>query len=365
MTNRERFREAMAFEVTDRPCHVEQGFWQETLHRWRSESLPPLKDEAFEYLGERPDVFDHFDITRFGYVMGFQYYVPKFKEEIIEETDTYTVVRDERGCTSKRSKRGASIPQFLDYPIKSRRDYESLKERLEPKLSERYPADWDRIAAEMREQQDVLVVPHMDGFFGYPRELMGLEHFVMMFFDEPELIRDIINDRCDFYIQVHEKAIRETKPDFVFIWEDMCFKNGPLISPALFREFLLPAYQKLTGFLRSLGIENIVVDSDGDARQLIALWLEAGVTGLLPFEVKAGMDVVKIGEEFPTLQIFGGIDKHVLERGRKDIDRELERVLPAMLKRRGYVVTLDHWVHAEIPLENFSYYVQRVRGFKD
>ena len=149
----------------------------------------------------------------------------------------------------------------------------------------------------------------------------------------------------------------------MFIWEDMCFRNGSLISPALFREFLLPAYRKLISFLRGLGIEHVVVDTDGDARQLIALWLEAGVTGLLPFEVKAGMDVVKIGEAFPTLQIIGGIDKHALEREKQDIDNELERVLPAMLKRRGYVATLDHWVHAEIPLENFAYYVERVKDF--
>ncbi len=83
-----------------------------------------------------------------------------------------------------------------------------------------------------------------------------------------------------------------------------------------------------------------------------------------PFEVKAGMDVVKIGEEFPTLRILGGIDKHALERTKVDIDAELDRVLPAMIKRGGYVVGLDHWVRSAIPLENFQYYVDRVRSFR-
>ena len=364
MTNRERFRAVMAFEQTDRPCHIEQGFWPETFERWRAEGLPSdIKEPVFSYLGDRPDMFDHFEVIRFGYMLPRQYYVPAFEEEIIEETDTYRIVRDSLGCTAKHSKVGASMPQFLDYPVKTRRDYEALKERLQPSLSERYPHDWDDVARAMRDQEDVIVATHMDGFFGHPRELFGLENLLMTMYDDPDLVHDILNDRCDFYMQVYERAIRDTKPDFAFIWEDMCFKNGPLISPALFREFMLPVYRRLTDYLKSMGVKNIVVDSDGDVSQLLPLWLEGGVTGVLPFEVKADMDVVRIGEEFPTLQIIGGIDKHALERTPEDIDQELERVLPPMLKRGGYVVSLDHWVQPQIPMRNFEYYVDKVKKF--
>lgn len=364
MTNRERFRAAMAFEPTDRPCHIEHGFWPETYCRWQEEGLPgEIHKPVLTYLADRPDLFDYFGIIRLGYMLLGQYYLPPFETQVLEETETYRIVRDGRGCTAKHSKVGASVPQFLDYPVKCRRDYEALKERLQPALSERYPPDWERIAAAMRSQQDVLVCTHMDGFFAYPRELMGLTHLLVTFYDDPALIRDLINDRCEFYMQVYEQAIRDTRPDLAFIWEDMCFKNGPLISPALFREFLLPAYRKLTDFLKGLGVSNIIVDSDGDVRPLIPLWLEGGVTGLLPFEVKAGLDAVQIGQEFPTLQIIGGLNKHAFERSREAIDAELERVLPAMLRRGGYAVSLDHWVPPQIPLENFRYYVERVRAF--
>lgn len=366
MNNRERFRAAMAFEKTDRPCHVEHGFWPETCKKWRSEGLPSeIHDPVLCYLGETPDLFSYFDVTRFGYVMLEKYFIPHFEEEILEETDTYYVTTTGTGTTVKISKTNVCVAQFLDFPVKTRQDYEELNERLQPMIEQRYPENWEELAKRMRGQNDVLVCTHMDGFFGYPREILGVENMLMMFYDDPDLILDIINDRCDFYISVYEKAIRDTQPDFAFIWEDMCFKNGPLLSPAIFREFMLSAYKKLTAFLRSMGIEHVVVDSDGDISALIPLWLEGGVNCLLPFQAKMGMDVVQIGKDYPDLRIIGGIDKHTLERSRADIDVEMDRVIPPMLERGGYIVSLDHWVQPEIPLENFEYYVRRVREITD
>jgi uroporphyrinogen decarboxylase len=362
MTNRERFRAAMFFEPVDRPCHLEHGFWHETWLRWRDEGLPEgIKSPVLAYMGDRPDLFDYFDVIRYGQVRPEQYLLSPFEHKVLEETESWVMCRDWMGRTVKSSKLGASVPQFLDYPVKDRRDYEAMKDQLAPALDRRYPADFGEIAAAMRAQDEVVVCAHMDGFFGFPRELIGAERLLYMYYDDPGLMREIISDRCDFLMRVYERAIRETKPDFAFVWEDMCFVNGPLIGPATFREFLLPAYQRLTGFLREMGVGPVIVDSDGDVRKLLPLWLEGGVTGCLPFEVKAGMDVVRLGEEFPSLQIVGGINKHALERTRADIDAEIERVLPAMMKRGGYAVSLDHHVQPEIPMENYRYFVEKVR----
>ena len=215
----------------------------------------------------------------------------------------------------------------------------------------------------MRSQtRDVLGV-HLEGFFAYPRELMGVERFLITLHDDPELIQVMIQDRVEANIALYERAIAETRPDFAFIWEDMCFKNGPLISPTMFRRFMLPAYQKLTAFLGRMGVHTIVVDSDGDVSLLIRLWLEGGVTGLLPFEVRAGMDVHQVRADYPGLQIIGGIEKHRLEIGQDEIDAELARVLPTMLRQGGYCPSLDHWVHSEISLDSFQYYVEKVRSY--
>jgi uroporphyrinogen decarboxylase len=365
MDNRERFRTAMKFQPTDQPCHLEHGFFQDTYDCWRKEGLPVeiIYDPDIFHHTNGPDLFDYFDITKFAYMTLEQYYVPPFKRQILEENPDYKLLRNERGVLLKEKLGNVSMPQFLEYPIKTRQDYHALKDRLLGSPKQRFPAYWDEQVQFVRNQRDRIVGVHLDGFFGYPRELMGVVQLLTTYYDDPELIQEIINDRVEADIQLYEQAIEEIRPDFAFIWEDMCYKNGPLLSPAMFRKFMLPAYQKLTGFIKKMGVETIIVDSDGDISQLIPLWIEGGVTCLLPFEVKAGMDVTKFREQYPKLQIIGGIDKHALEHNQNNIDRELERVLPIMLPQGGYCVALDHWVHSEIPLEKFAYYVERIRKY--
>ncbi len=365
MNNRERFLAAMAFQKTDRPCHIEHGFWNETYDRWLKEGLHrtvPLPELFFR--SPENDLFAYFDVIKFAYVMVEQYYIPAFEEETLSLTDTVRTFRSSRGVLMREKRGSVSIPQFLEYPIKSRDDYFDLRSRLVGSPEKRFRQDWDEQIAFIRSQDREVTSTHMDGFFGYPRELLGVEHLLTMYHDDPGLMHTIIDDHLQLLMSLYEQVIRDLRPDFAFIWEDMCYKNGPLISPRTFREFMLPAYQKLTHFLKQLGVKNIIVDSDGNIEKLIPLWLEGGVTGLLPFEVKSGMDVIRIRKQYPRLQIIGGVEKHCLEHGRAEIDAELERVLPDMLARGGYCVSLDHWVHEDISLENFRYYVDRVHNFE-
>jgi uroporphyrinogen decarboxylase len=362
MNNRERFLATMEFKQTDRPCHMEYGFWNETYDRWRGEGLPEgvVLPELF-FRSPLNDLFGYFDVAKIAYVMVEQYYIPAFPEETLSLTTDERLFRSTRGVLMRERKSNVSIPQFLDYPIKCREDYEVHRERLTGSPEKRYRDDWAEQIAFIRSQDRDLVSTHMDGFFGFPRELVGVERLLTLYHDDPGLMHQIIDDHLELLLTLYEPVIRDLRPDFAFIWEDMCYKNGPLISPRTFREFMLPAYQTLTRFLRQLGVRHIIVDSDGNVEKLIPLWMEGGVTGLLPFEVKSGGDVCRIRKQYPTLQIIGGIEKHALEHGKAEIDAELERVLPVMLAQGGYVAALDHWVHSDIPLANFAYYVEQVK----
>ena len=94
----------------------------------------------------------------------------------------------------------------------------------------------------------------MHGFFGTPRDLLGEVQVLLAYHDQPDLMRTIVNDLADFWIEVYDRMLDRIDVDVAMIWEDMAYKNGPLISPAMFREFMLPAYKKLTGFFRDRGI---------------------------------------------------------------------------------------------------------------
>ncbi|MEM1515235.1 MAG: hypothetical protein QXH24_04205, partial [Candidatus Bathyarchaeia archaeon] len=91
-----------------------------------------------------------------------------------------------------------------------------------------------------------------------------------------------------------EKAVKEIKPiiDFAHWWEDMCYNNGPLISPRLFKEFMVPEYKRVTSFLKDHGIWINIVDCDGNINSLVPLWLEAGINCMFPLEVRAGTNPI-------------------------------------------------------------------------
>jgi uroporphyrinogen decarboxylase len=163
-------------------------------------------------------------------------------------------------------------------------------------------------------------------------------------------------------MEIYSPVLENLDVDAFIMWEDMCYNTGPLISPAMFREFMLPAYKKFTSYLKDLGVKNIFVDTDGNCWKLIALFLEGGVTGIYPFEAAANMDVVEVRGQYPKLQMMGGIDKRAVTKGRKAIDEELDRRIPAMLEKGGFIPCIDHHVPPDISLDNYVYYRDRIKS---
>ena len=132
-----------------------------------------------------------------------------------------------------------------------------------------------------------------------------------------------------------------------------------MVSPRIFAEFLAPVYRRINGFLREHGIDVVLLDTDGNVWDLIPQFLEVGVTGLYPFEVRAGMDVAEVRARYPRLQMLGGIDKGALVAGPEAIDGEIARVAP-VIRSGGYVPGVDHCVHPDVPWDHFLYYRQRL-----
>ena len=176
-----------------------------------------------------------------------------------------------------------------------------------------------------------------------------------------DLIRDVLGHLTNLWLGLFEEVLADTDVDYAYIWEDMSYKSGSMVSPRIFREFLMPVYQRITGFFREHGIDIVLLDTDGDVWGLIPLLVEGGVTGLYPFEVRAGMDVAAVRARYPRLQMLGGIDKNALVQGPAAIDAELARVAP-VIRSGGYVPGIDHYVHLGVPWAHFEYYRERLAG---
>jgi len=383
MNTRERFLSIMDFKYCDRTLLWEWGYWGGTIQRWYNEGLPLRRGlrKSAEYgetvagpgaawrsgvlnIQEAEDVSIVFDFDKGRETIALQnFFYPPYEKKILNEDKEYITYVDEMGVTMRERKDRASKPQFLNWPVKNRDDWERIKaERFQIRIKDRLPPNWHQLIHKYKNRDYPLSIGSgYCGFFGSLRALIGEEHLFYIYYDNPKLVHDILNFLTDFWIEIYGKVLEEVQPDSADFWEDMCYKNGSFISPALFCEFMMPCYKKLIGFLRSNGIHHFCVDSDGNVQEVIPLFLKCGMTGMLPFEVQAGNDIVKIRKRYPQLQIYGGIDKNLIAQGKRAIDAELEAKLPFLLQQGGYIPFLDHLVPPTISWENFQYYRKRIK----
>lgn len=380
MNTRQRLLAALNFEPCDHPPYWEWAYWPETLDRWYGEGLEqrvgypasmlksePLNGGAGDW---RPPMPREGDARReLNLDEGF-FHPPVWgriplpcEKLILEENDQFQILRDTDGVTKKVLKDSMSMPLFISYPIKSPRDWEEMKANFTPSFRERIPPDWDQVTASLRDRGRTFPVSLLgfpEGLFGQLRDLMGVDYLLYSMYDEPEMIHDMLGVMTDLWIGLWEEQVAQFEVDSVTFWEDMCYRAGPLISPKMFQSFLTPCYKRLTDAGRAMGIKHYLVDTDGDMRKLIPLWIEAGITGVYPFEVQAGMNVEEIGKQYPRLAVLGGIDKREIDLGQEAIDRELEKRLPTLLQRGGFIPTLDHHVTPEVSWQDFVYYRQKL-----
>ena len=256
----------------------------------------------------------------------------------------------------------------IDAPVKDWKTWNEYKQRYDPSTIEsRLPKNWDAIVARLKDRDFPIRLGGTNGgFLGFPRQIMGLTNYLIALYDEPELVHDICDTFADFLIAYYGRICEDVKVDCLLIWEDMAGKQGSLISPQHFREFLTPRYKRMVGFAKDVGIDIILTDSDGYVEQLIPLIAETGVTGMYPFERAAGNDLLKIREAFPDFQMIGGVDKRVLFDGatKKDIDDELA-ITAKMLKTGRYIPHIDHFVSMDCRFDAFTYYRSRLNDIID
>jgi uroporphyrinogen decarboxylase len=163
------------------------------------------------------------------------------------------------------------------------------------------------------------------------------------------------------------EAILETgaKFDFAHYWEDICFKNGPLLSPSLFEELCAKHYKKRNELFHKYGIDIISLDCDGVVEQLLPTWVENGVNTMFPIEVGVwGDQFAPAREKFGDRVLgVGGMDKTALRLDKDAVDRELER-LEGLVALGGFIPCPDHRLMPGSKFELVKYYAEEVKKIK-
>jgi uroporphyrinogen decarboxylase len=353
MTSRERFHETFRYGQPDRVFMHPQWTYGETRQRWLDEGMPA--DVHFN---------TYFDFDRFEIIPITKEPWPILKTRVAERTDEWNLYEDEFGGQFKRwHDRELGMSQWITYPLRGREQWELMKQRLNAADPIRYPEYWEDYKRAVRGRDYPLGI-HAGSFYGWIRNWVGMEYLALWYADCPDLIHEMTETIADFMLKLLDRALTEIPDfDYALLWEDMCYKTGPLISPQAFRGFMLEPMKRVTARLHEAGIDIIMVDCDGQIDALLPLWLEAGVNLHYPLEVASDCDPLKYRELYgKEVLLIGAIDKRVMRDGctKADVEREVMAKVPELWKQGGYAPFVDHAVPPDVPFELFKYYVDLV-----
>lgn len=273
MNHVERFRAVMSFKPIDRLPRWELAmWWDKTIKRWHNEGFPKTLAEN-----------DIFGISQY---VGLDPYIQFW---------------------FSASKCGIEACQHpIHGSVKKMEDYLALKPYIFPDHTRAIDIMYGW--ANRQKEGDVVVWTTLEGFFWFPRSLMDIERLSYAYYDQPELIHAMNSDLLAFNLNLRNEMEKRCIPTFTTIAEDMSYNLGPMISEQVFNDFIRPYYRKLFDRLDEMGVFRII-DTDGDVTIMVP-WLKmAGAHGILPLERQAGVDGMKLRNQFPDLCMVGHFDK--------------------------------------------------------
>jgi uroporphyrinogen decarboxylase len=346
---------------------MEFGYWESLKTRWQAENHLPkglprnaegvLLDSAVEaWFGCEP---------RTGISPRIEP-GPLRPIEVLEQRDGKVVYRDGLGVLCEEVTEGIrSIPHFLEFPIKDRATWNSFRDEFLDLDAEwrAQPSDWiDARARELRASPSPVGIG-FGSFIGKIRDWVGFENLAYLSHDDPELLEEMVAHLAALKLKYLPALLRRITFDFASGWEDIAFNSGPLLSPRVFQETIVPHMRPVMQLLRQHGVDVIFTDCDGNVNQLIPLWLDVGLNCMFPLEVRAGNDVVALRKRHGRdLLGIGGFDKFPLLEGKQAILAEFRRLEP-IVRDGGFIPHVDHRCPDGVPYDNYLYYVREKCAF--
>ena len=372
MTNRERAMNILHFKEADRMPAVHFGYWAELLDEWAEQGH--ISKELAK--GARADGNDA--QRELDKIIGWDFnwnscrgslnsLNPAFERRVLETLpDGSQRVQTNNGVIERYKPGITSIPSEDDYLLKDREAFETL---FKPKMQyfpERVNLEYYKHFNETR-PKDIPIGLHLGSVMGQIRDITTVMGMSYLIYDEDEeLFADIVDTYAEMQYKCAE-AILETgaKFDFAHYWEDICFKNGPLLSPALFDELCAKHYKKRNELCHKYGIDIISLDCDGVTDQLLSTWVENGVNTMFPIEVGVWGDQFAPAREKYGKSVLGvgGMDKTALRIDKDAVDRELER-MQKLVALGGFIPCPDHRLMPGTKFELVQYYAEEIKKIK-
>jgi uroporphyrinogen decarboxylase len=279
MTTRERFNKVLHWQKPDRVPNMDFGYWDETIVAWHDQGLPrdvQTNEDVERYLGlEGSEI-----IRQLPVINGLH---PLFECEVLEDRGEREIIRNDHGVICETFKNRSSIPRYIKYGIETREDWEEYRnEHLD------YTRE-DRIgdvagAVDAAHTAGMPVRFDAGSLYGWLRNWMGVENMSIALITERQWVEEMMEHLTNMTLHLIEKTVPGLDVDVAWWWEDMCYNRGPLMSPAMFEEMMVPRYKRITDALRRHGVDVNILDCDGQIYKLVPGWIESGINCMFPIE---------------------------------------------------------------------------------
>ena len=350
MTDRERFNGQMHYKSVDRCFNMEFGYWDENFTLWDLFVKNGIKKNS------EADIFFNFDkIANTG---GRLFMSPPFEKKVLEVRGDRQIIMNSEGLLAEVPVDGHdTIPHYIKSSIETPDDWKRVKEEHFDVNHPSRKVDIDALLKQHSNDRDYPLGISCGSMIGKVRDMLTFEGLAYACFDYPEMVEDMVETCCIIVEDSLDQILPHLTFDYASGWEDICFKNGPIVSVPFFRDVVTPRYKRIRKKLDQYGIDLWYTDCDGDVRPILPYLIEGGINCLFPFEVNGCAHPGELLDQYDgQLRIMGGFDKMQLGAGR-DAIKAYMKTLEKYVARGGYIPFCDHRCPPNVTPEDYLYYL--------
>jgi uroporphyrinogen decarboxylase len=331
--------------------------------RWNPESGRWQPGESSGEFVEPVPAWEHFGFDLVGVGGWFDAMPLRGRSELVEKSDAWEVRRNGAGAALKYWTGKSGTPEHVDFLMTSReaweRDYRPHLLGLDPARVDANGAKHQLAAARAAGRWT-----HYGHLFIWElmRQSMGDVCLYESLLLDPDWIRDYGRVYTDFFQRHYAYLFEQAgRPDGVWMYEDLGYRNGLAASPRVLEDLIFPHFKEMVDFFHARGLP-VVLHTCGSTAEALPLIVEAGFDALHPMERKAaGNDPFAFAERYgDRLAFVGGFDARLFETNdRALIRREMTGYIRGMRARGARLVfASDHSISPNTRYDTYAYAVE-------
>ena len=357
------FCSQVASAILGREAYVGGGIqkWREAVALWQGEDAhQEYLERSFQDAIDIALLCDH-DIIRPSYWR----YPSKPTKRIDDNTFLYAY-GDEENWRVLRYDQPSEQCNIFSYLPKAERTFDDLERDVarQEKATEDYrprqeDSDFELRAQGMMGDERVVRVGGVGVAINYS-ERIWLEALVQR--------PDLVARSLDTQVEQAKRNVEFLVPlgfRYLFGGGDFASNDGPMYSPQVFHDLVLPRLQKVSEICHQHGAYHLFA-SDGNLWPVAEdLFGRSGIDGYYEIDRRAGMDLGKLRERYPHLILIGNISSHTVHLGTKEeVIAETRSCLEEAKRRRGIIVGISNYFVPGTPIENATAVIETIREYR-